>query len=297
MFWSCYPKDGSQHLWQESRTCIILQSLMGADVGQTYAEHLFRLGVWLLLFVTYLGHALSVNTLNPTWIIFYWHCTSLCLFRNLVSIRELLLILGTVMLSRSSLDSQQLPGWFVWGIILTQSPRLFLWIHIDSQSFAFSSPSDREEVSQHTSPLWLYSPFSPFHVFPGSFLYCPKSTRGHSSYFEENLLPGQPLKRLRNFFFAKIPPEIQGLNWQFDAIFHTPTERFSNWLAISQFWKTQGQTQKWYKSEKCHWSLWFIFQMVKNSAGALNCQCYPSNSWLKLRKSTFSVMLFDIRYS
>lgn len=132
-------------------------------------------------FFMYLVHWTLVHWTSTPWIPHESSFTgtaplSLCLFRNLISIRELVLILGTVMLSRSSLDSQQLPGWFVWDIILTQSPRLFLWIHVDSQSFA-----------QDTSLPWLYSLFLPFHVFPGSFLYCPKSTKGHSSYFEENL--------------------------------------------------------------------------------------------------------------
>lgn len=83
--------------------------------------------------------------------------------RNLVSIQKLVLILGTVMTSRSSLDSQQLQGWFVWVIILTITQALPLdprWYPI----FDFSSHLIREITPAHKSHTALFPFLALSHI-------------------------------------------------------------------------------------------------------------------------------------
>lgn len=97
-----------------SRMSQNLGGSVGADVGQTCAGLLFRLGVRLLLFVTSLLHTDALTSYMDhlllalpfsLWYLGIW-------LANLVSFRELVLILVTLMLSRTHSSSQD----DLWGI-------------------------------------------------------------------------------------------------------------------------------------------------------------------------------------
>lgn len=160
----------------EAHARVMLWTLSG---GRCWPDLCQLVQVGYLTFATYLLYTwstLSINTSasytdHPLLVLSF-----LCLFRNLVSIRELVLILGTllcqvrpVLIHSSSQDD--MGGIAVWH----SHQGSFLWFHVDGQSFAFPHPSAETNDPSTRVPYGCIPISPPFMYFLASSPPAPKA--------------------------------------------------------------------------------------------------------------------------
>lgn len=196
-----------------------------SHLGQMLAS--FVLSTWFkfsicLLFAMCLVHTLSINVpTSYTGHLSLAPCFFLCVFRNLVRIREFVLVLDTlfcyvvpISTHSSSQDNDQFDTVTqapFFGSVLIVNP-LFFSIHLLRETV----PAHKSHMSVSPCSSWFLLPCPEMPVRPWQLHQAEPATSTWAS-----------LKPLRQFSWQKFHRKSRGLDWQLNAIFHIPTEFFS----------------------------------------------------------------------